>query len=46
MVERKRRKTWKNDPQTWTTVWELTVLVGVEMDGEGQRGKIGTTVIE
>ena len=35
-----------NDPWTWTTVWELIVGVGGEMDGGGQRGKIGTPVIE
>ena len=35
-----------NDPQTWTTVWELTVGVGGGMGGGVQKGKIGTTVIE
>ena len=28
-----------NDPQTWTTVWELTVGVGGGMGRGGQRGK-------
>ena len=41
-----RQRTCMNDPQTWTTVWEMTVGVGGGMDGGGQRGKIGTTVIE
>ena len=35
-----------NDPRTGTTVWELTVGVGAGMGRGGQRGKIGTTVIE
>ena len=35
-----------NDPWTWTTVWELTVGVGVGWAEEGKGGKIGTTVIE
>ena len=30
-----------NDPQTWTTLWELTAGAGGGMGGEGQRGKIG-----
>ena len=28
-----------NDPQTWTTVWELTVEAGGGMGRGGQRGK-------
>ena len=28
-----------NDPQTWTTVWGLTVVAGHGLDGGGQRGK-------
>ena len=28
-----------NDPQTWTTVWELIVGAGGEMSEGGQRGK-------
>ena len=28
-----------NDPQTWTTVWELTVGAGGGMGRGGQRGK-------
>ena len=28
-----------NDPQTWTTVWELTAEVWGGMGGGGQRGK-------
>ena len=28
-----------NDPQTWTTVWELTVGAGGGMGGGGQRGE-------
>ena len=35
-----------NDPQTWTTVWKLTWEQGGWMGRGGQRGKIGTTVIE
>ena len=28
-----------NDPQTWTTVWGLTVGADSRMGGGGQRGK-------
>ena len=28
-----------NDPQTWTTVWELTAGAGAGMGGGGQRGE-------
>ena len=35
-----------NDPWTGTAVWGLTVGVGGGVGGGGQRGKIGTTVIE
>ena len=35
-----------NDPQTWTTVWGLTVGARGGLRGGEQRGKIGTTVIE
>ena len=28
-----------NDPQTWTTVWELTVGAGGGMGRGGQRGE-------
>ena len=31
-----------NDPWTQTTVWGLTVEVGVGLGGGGQRGKIRT----
>ena len=41
-----RPRTHMNDPWTWTTVWELTVEVGCGKGGRGQRGEIGTTVIE
>ena len=41
-----RRSPRVNDPQTWTAAWGWTVAVGGGLDGEGQRGKIGTTVIE
>ena len=41
-----RQRTHMNDPWTWTTVWELTVEVGCGKGGRGQRGEIGTTVIE
>ena len=41
-----RLRTWMNDPQTWTTEWELTVGVGVGWAEEGKGRKIGTTVIE
>ena len=34
-----RQRTGMNDPWTWTTVWELTVGVAVEMGRRGQRGK-------
>ena len=30
-----------NDPQTWTTVWELTVGAGVGWTEEGKGGKLG-----
>ena len=40
-----KQKTYRNDPWTWTTVWELTAGAGGEM-GRGKRGKIGTTVVE
>ena len=39
-------RTCTNDPWTWTTVWELTVGAGGGMGRGGQRGEIGTTVIE
>ena len=35
-----------NDSWTWTTVWGLTVGVVGGRGRGGQRGKIGTTVIE
>ena len=35
-----------NDLWTWTTVWGLTVEVGVGWAEEGKGGKIGTTVIK
>ena len=37
-----------NDPRTWTTVWGWTMGVrrGGSLDRGGQRGKIGTTIIE
>ena len=41
MVDRRGR-----DPQTWTSMWELTVRVGLGWAEEGQGGKIGTTVTE
>ena len=34
-----------NDPQTWITVWELTVGVGGWAE-EGKGGKVETTEIE
>ena len=33
------QRTCMNDPQTWTTVWELIVGAGGEMSEGGQRGK-------
>ena len=41
-----RQRTCMNDPQTWTTVWGLTVVVGRGLGGGGQRGENGTTLIE
>ena len=35
-----------SDPWTWATMWELTVGVGGRTGRGGQRGKIGTNVIE
>ena len=35
-----------NDPQTWTTVWGLTVGAEVGWAEEGKGGNIGTTVTE
>ena len=49
MVQRREGTRWRtcmNDPRTWTTAWGLTVGVGSGMDGVGQRGKIGTTLID
>ena len=43
MVKRRegtRQRTGINDPQTWTTVWELTVGVGVGMGRGRQWGKL------
>ena len=34
-----RRGTCVNDPQTWTTVWELTVGVRGGVGRGGQRGE-------
>ena len=34
------------DPWTCTTVWGLPVRAEVGLGGGGQRGKIGTAVIE
>ena len=39
-------RTCTNDPWRWTTVWELTVGAGGGIGRGGQRGEIGTTVIE
>ena len=39
-------RTFLNEPWIWTAVWELTRGVEGGMGGRGQRGKIGTTVIE
>ena len=41
-----RQRTCINDSQTWSTVWELTVVVGVGMGVECKGGKIGTTITE
>ena len=35
-----------NDPWTCPTVWSLTVAVGGGLGRGGQRGKIGTAVVE
>ena len=37
--DRTRQRTCMNDPRTWTTVWGLTVAVGIGMGRGGQRGK-------
>ena len=42
----KGQGTCMKDPWTWTTGWGWTVGAGVGRNGGGQRGKIGTTVIE
>ena len=42
-----RQGTCMNDPQIWTTVWELTVGAGwVGWAEEVKMEKVGTTVIE
>ena len=49
MVERKERtsrRTCMNDPWTWTTVWELTVGMGVGWAELGKGIKIGKSIIE
>ena len=49
IVERREgtsQRTCMNYPQTWITVWELTVGVGVRMGGGGQRGKKIRTTTE
>ena len=33
------QRTCMNDPQTWTTVWRLTVGMEYGLGREGQRGK-------
>ena len=33
-----KQRTCRNDPWTWTTVWELTVGAGGEM-GRGKKGE-------
>ena len=38
--------TCMGDPRTYTMVWGLTVGAGCGLGVGGQRGKIGTTVIE
>ena len=35
-----------NDPWTWTTVWGLTVGLGVGLVEEAKGGKIETTAVE
>ena len=40
------QRTCMNDPSTWTMVWGWTVGAGGGRGRGGQRGKIGTTVIE
>ena len=40
------QRTCMNDPQTWTTVWGLSVGVGVGWAEEGKGGKTGITEIE
>ena len=43
-----RQRTCMNDPQAWTTGWELTMGVGGRCGGMGrggQRGEIGTSVV-
>ena len=41
-----RQRTCMDDPRTRTTVWELTVGAGSGMGSGGERGEIGTTVME
>ena len=39
MVERRDQRTCMNDPQTWTTGWEVTAGVGDGVGEGGQREK-------
>ena len=39
------QRTCVNDPRTWTIMWERG-CGGGGLDEGGQRGKIGTTVID
>ena len=36
-----RQRPCMNDTRTWTTVWELTVVVGMAWAEEGKGRKIG-----
>ena len=40
------QRTCMNGPRTWTTVWGMTLGAGGGLGEGGQRGKIGTTVME